>query len=165
MTFKKLFGWLIFLGIIGGGIWYFYQGPGRPIVDRITGQYKPAAPRSPEASVGAFGIAMDQGVSGMTGETQVGALQRVKSKLADADLATIRNAIYGDFYVRFNRLPKDLDELKDAGSLSSNTQLKDPFGTPYQSKVANGKFYLLSAGADKVFGTTDDSEPMEISRQ
>ncbi|MFB3896338.1 MAG: hypothetical protein ACE14V_08555 [bacterium] len=165
MTFKKLLGWLIFLGIIGGGIWYFYQGPGRPIVDRITGQYKPVAPRPPETAVGAFGIAMDQGVAGMTGETQVGALQRVKSKLADADLATIRNAIYGDFYVRFNRLPNDLDELRKAGSLSSNSQLKDPFGTPYQSKVANGKFYLLSAGPDKVFGTADDSEPMEISRQ
>jgi hypothetical protein len=163
MTFKKLFGWLIFLGLIGGGIWYFYQGPGRPIVDRITGQYKPVAPRPPEAAVGAFGF-VDQAADGFTGATQVGALQRVKGKLAAADLTTIRNAIYGDFYVRFNRLPKDLDELKNEHSLSSNTQLKDPFGTPYQSKVANGKFYLISAGADKAFGTSDDEE-LEISRE
>lgn len=164
MTFKKLLGWLIILGIIGGGIWYFYQGPGRPIVDRITGQYKPVAPRSPEVAVGSFGIAMDQAADGFTGATQVGALQRTKDKLAGAELATIRNAIYGDFYIRYNRLPNDLDELRKAGSLSANTQLKDPFGTPYQSKLANGKFYLLSAGPDKVFGTTDDSE-LEINRE
>lgn len=164
MTFKKLLGWLIILGIIGGGIWYFYQGPGRPIVDRITGQYKPVAPRSPEVAVGSFGIAMDQAADGFTGATQVGALQRTKDKLAGAELATIRNAIYGDFYIRYNRLPNDLDELRKAGSLSANTQLKDPFGTPYQSKLANGKFYLLSAGPDKVFGTADDSE-LEINRE
>lgn len=164
MTFKKLFGWLIFLGLIGGGIWYFAQGPGRPIVDRITGQYKPVPARSPEQAAGTFGIAVDQAADGFTGATQVGALQRAKDKLAGAELATIRNAIYGDFYVRFNRLPKDLDELRKAGSLSANTQLKDPFGTPYQSKVANNKFYLISAGADKAFGTSDDEE-LEISRQ
>ena len=163
MTFKKLFGWLIFLGLIGGGIWYFAQGPGRPMVDRIIGKYKPVEPRSPNQVAGAFGF-VDQAADGFTGATQVGALQRTKDKLAGAELLTIRNAIYGDFYVRYNRLPNDLDELRKAGSLSANTQLKDPFGTPYQSKVANNKFYLISAGADKAFGTTDDQE-VEVTRE
>jgi len=163
MTIKKIFGWLVFLGIIGGLVYFFWE-PGKVIVGNIIGQYKPAPARSPDKAAGAFGIAVDQAADGFTGATQVGALQRTKDKLAGAELVTIRNAIYGDFYVRFNRLPNDLDELRKAGSLSANTQLKDPFGTPYQSKVANGKFYIISAGADKAFGTADDEE-IEVNRQ
>lgn len=82
---------------------------------------------------------------------------RAKEKISEADLTTIRNAVI-DFESRFNRLPNDLNELQKAGSLSGNALLKDPWGTSYQSKVANNKLYLISTGADKTFGTADDEQ-------
>ncbi|MDI6782661.1 MAG: hypothetical protein QME64_01035, partial [bacterium] len=136
--FKKIFGWLVFFGIIGGLVYFFWE-PGKDIVNRIIGQYKPAPARSPEQAAGAFGIAVDQAADGFTGATHVGALQRAKAKITTADLTTIRNAIYGDFYIRFNRLPNDLDELLKAGSISGGSALNDPWGTKYQSKSANNK--------------------------
>lgn len=161
MTFKKLFGWLVFLGIIGGLVYFFWE-PGKIFITHMIGQYKPVPARSPERTAAQFGIAADQAADGFTGATQVGALQRAKSKISDAELATIRNAVF-EFESRFNRLPNNLDELQKAGSLSGNSALLDPWGTKYQSKVANNKFYLISAGPDKAFGTSDDQE-IEISR-
>jgi len=90
------------------------------------------------------------------------AFQRAKEKISEADLTTIRNAVI-DFESRFNRLPNDLNELQKAGSLSGNALLKDPWGTSYQMKVVNNKLYLISAGADKTFGT-DDDEQITISK-
>lgn len=162
MTLKKIFGWLVFLGIVGGLVYFFWE-PGKVIVGNLIRQYKPKPARSPEQAAGAFGIAVDQAADGFTGATHVGALQRAKTKISDAELATIRNAVF-EYESRFNQLPNNLDELQKAGSLSGNSALNDPWGTKYQSKVANNKFYLISAGPDKAFGTTDDEE-IEVSRQ
>ncbi|MCX7918954.1 MAG: type II secretion system protein GspG [bacterium] len=161
MTLKKIFGWLVFLGILCGVVYFFWE-PGKLIISNLIREYTPAPTRPPEQAAAGFGIAIDQAADGLTGATQVGALQRAKTKISDAELAVIRNAVF-EFQSRFNRMPNNLDELQQTGSLSGSSGLNDPWGTKYQSKLVNNKFYIITAGPDKAFGTSDDQE-IEINR-
>lgn len=152
MTLKKFISGLIFLAIMVGIIIYFWE----PLVNfknKIIsiGQSKPKESKAPAA----FGVG--EFIDHFTGSAQVGLLERAKSKVTETELVTIRNALIA-FYTDKGKFPENLDELIESGYLSSSEQLLDPWGTKYTSKIANGKFYLISAGKDKIYGTKDDEE-------
>ena len=151
MPLSKFIKLVVILIILGVGIYFAWN----PIHDFFA-QINPKNPQAPENIAGNLGLAVDQTAAGLTGQTQVGALQRVKVKITDADLSTIRNALELYRMDHNGQLPSDLNELVKSGALSGNTPLKDPWGTDYDSKVVGDKFYIISAGPDKVKGTDDD---------
>ena len=151
MSVGKLLKIIIILGVIGAGVYFAWD----PIHD-FWAQINPKNPKAPENIAGNLGVAVDQTAAGFTGQTQVGALQRAKTKITDADLSTIRNGIELYRVDHNGQIPKDLKELVSSGALSGNQSLKDPWGTEYDSKVVGNQFFIISAGQDKVKGTADD---------
>jgi hypothetical protein len=149
MTVGQLVKWLVGLIIIAG-IFFLLR---EPIQDFIKG-YKEG--KGAEKVAGAMGIAVDQGAAGVTGQTQIGAMQLAKTKITDADLNTIRNGIEVYRVDHNGQIPASLDELAKSGALGGSSIPKDPWGTPYESLVSGGKFYIISAGQDKIKGTQDD---------
>ena len=151
MSVGKLLKWIIILGVVGVIVYFAWD----PVHD-FWAQINPKNPHAPENIAGNMGYAVDQAAAGFTGQTQVGALQRAKTKITDADLYTIRNAIEMYRVDHSGQLPKDLKQLIASGDLSGNQSLKDPWGTEYDSKVVGNQFFIISAGPDKVKGTDDD---------
>ena len=152
MSLGKLIKYLIILGVIGAGV-YFVKDP---VMDFWAGVTSSRTGRNPESTAGQFGIAVDQSAAGFTGQTQVGALQRAKTKITSADLSTIRNAIEMYRIDHNGQIPNDLKELVKSGALGGNQSLKDPWGTEYDSQRIGNQFIIISAGLDKVKGTADD---------
>ncbi len=151
MSLGKLLKLLIIFVIIGGGVYFAWD----PIHDFFV-QINPKNPKAAENIAGKMGASVDQAAAGFTGQTQVGALQRTKAKITDADLVTIRNAMEMYRVDHNGQLPKDLKELVKSGVLSGNQPLKDPWGNEYDSKVVGDHFYIISAGPDGIKGTADD---------
>jgi hypothetical protein len=149
MTLGKLVKILVFIAIIGGVLLFFQQD----IKDFYAGA---KTGKAPETIAGKIGVTVDQGAAGFTGQTQLGALERTKIKLTDADLSTIRNGIEIYRVDHNGQLPANLDELSKSGALGGSSILRDPWGNPYDSMVSNGHFYVISAGPDKIKGTKDD---------
>ena len=151
MSLGKLIKILIILIVIGGVVYFFWN----PIHD-FWAQINPKNPKAPETIAGKMGMAVDQTAAGLTGQTQIGALQRAKLKITDADLSTIRNAIEMYRVDHNGQLPNNLNDLIKDNDLSGNQSLKDPWGSDYDSKVVGDQFFIISAGPDKVMGTADD---------
>ena len=151
MSLGKLVKLLIIAGIIGGGVYFAWE----PIHDFFE-QINPKNPKAAENIAGKMGVAVDQTAAGITGQTQIGALQRAKVKITDADLSSIRNGIEMYRIDHNGQLPKDLKELVASGSLGNSALPKDPWGTEYDSRVVGTQFIIISAGPDKVKGNEDD---------
>ncbi len=149
MTLGKLGKFFIFVAIIAGCLYLLRV----PIQDFIPG-YKEG--KGAEKVAGAMGITVDQGAAGVTGQTQIGAMQLAKTKITDADLNTIRNAIEIYRVDHSGQIPSSLEELAKSGAMGGSSIPKDPWGTPYESLVSGGRFYIISAGLDKIKGTQDD---------
>ena len=149
MTLGKLVKYIVVLAFIGGVLLFFQQD----IKDFYAGA---KTGKAPETIAGKIGVTVDQGAAGFTGQTQVSAMERTKIKITDADLYTIRNGIEIYRVDHNGQLPANLEELGKSGALGGSATLKDPWGTPYDSMVSNGHFYVISAGPDKIKGNKDD---------
>ncbi len=149
MSLGKLIKILIFLACLAVLGFYFKDS-----ISEFMSGYR--HDKAPETIAAQLGVNTDQGLAGITGQTQIGALQKAKTKITAADLSTIKNGVELYRVDHNGALPQNLDDLAKSGALGNNSIPKDPWGNQYDSLNSNGKFYIISAGPDKVKGTADD---------
>ncbi|MBI1390933.1 MAG: hypothetical protein GC154_21085 [bacterium] len=95
-------------------------------------------------------------LDGFTGKLAVDKYLEIKDKEPTFNFPTIRTGVMM-FQTSHGRFPNSLDEVVNEGDLSPDV-IRDQHGVPYQMRIEQRDMILTSAGADKVFSTTDDVE-------
>ena len=85
---------------------------------------------------------------------EINRLDRTQVQLTKANMTSLQKAIIS-FTIQRDRTPKNLKELRLV--VVSPFGYSDAWGTPFKyKKLSADKFRLISASADKTFGTSDD---------
>jgi hypothetical protein len=71
------------------------------------------------------------------------------------DALNVYKANYGDYPSTKDGLEVLLAE-EDLRKIIGNTNLLDPWGTPFRYRIIDGRSHIDSAGPDKKFDTSDD---------
>ncbi|MCK4644658.1 MAG: type II secretion system protein GspG [Candidatus Aminicenantes bacterium] len=84
----------------------------------------------------------------------INTIDRTQVELTKANMTSLQKAIIS-FTVQRDRTPNNLKELRLV--VVSPFGYSDAWGTPFKyKKLSEDKFRLISASADKTFGTSDD---------
>lgn len=85
---------------------------------------------------------------------KIKSLDRTQIELTKANMTSLQKAIIS-FTIQQDRAPNNLKELRLV--VVSRFGYSDAWGTPIKyKKLSEDKFRLISASADKTFGTSDD---------
>lgn len=85
---------------------------------------------------------------------EIKVLDRTQVELTKVNMTSLQKAIIS-FTIQRDRTPNNLKELRLV--VVSRFGHSDAWGTPFKYKKLSGdKFRLISAGADKIFDTSDD---------
>ncbi len=94
-------------------------------------------------------------IDGMVGKVGVDKFLEIKEKRDTFNLPAFKTGLMM-FQTQHGRLPKDMAELENAGDVGSEVT-RDRFGNQFHMQIMNNKsVILMSAGKDKIKGTTDD---------
>jgi len=94
-------------------------------------------------------------VDGMVGKLGVDKFLEIKAKRDTFNLPAFKTGLMM-FQTQHGRFPKDMAELESAGDVGSEVT-RDRFGNQFHMQVMRDKsIILMSAGKDKIKGTTDD---------
>ncbi|URA09295.1 type II secretion system protein GspG [Thermospira aquatica] len=96
-----------------------------------------------------IGILMTIGMAAYTG-----VIESATRRAVEVELSQFQIAIF-NFKIEEGRMPSSVEELLQLGYITREL-LQDPWGESYILRKNEGRWQILSKGADKKIGTKDD---------